>query len=233
MSEKEKKPTKAAPKEAKAAKPKAPKKAATKKKVAKASSKKEKSAPKTSAPIGPPRMRTLYDDKVREELKKEFGYTNPMAIPKVTKVSINMGIKDAKTNIKLMDEAMATLSSLSGQKSVMRRARKAISNFKLREGMPIGCSVTMRGRRMYEFLDRLFSLAMPRVRDFRGLNDKSFDGRGNYTMGVKDQLIFPEVDYNKVTVTMGMNITIVTTANTDAEAKALLKHLGMPFRRAR
>jgi len=178
-----------------------------------------------------PRLRERYDSEVRDRLTKEMGYKNPMAIPKVTKISVNMGMGEAKNEIKLLDEAMATLTQLTAQKATIRRARKSISNFKLRQGMPIGAMVTLRGNRMWEFLDRLTSLAIPRMRDFRGLSDRSFDGHGNYTLGVRDQLIFPEVDYNKISQAMGMNVTICTTAKTDPEAKALLVHLGMPFKK--
>ena len=163
-------------------------------------------------------------------MTKEFGYTNPMAVPKVQKISVNIGLGEATGNSKLMDGAVNELSQIAGQRPVINKARKSIAAFKLREGMAIGCSVTLRGDRMYEFLDRLVSVTLPRVRDFRGVSSKSFDGRGNYTLGIKDQLIFPEIDYNKVDKTKGMNICITTTAKTDAEGLALLKHLGMPFR---
>lgn len=176
------------------------------------------------------RLRELYNDSVVPSLKKDFGYTNPMAVPKVTKVSINIGLGEATGNAKLMDVAVQELSSISGQKPVITRAKKSIAAFKLRENMPIGCMVTLRGDTMFEFLDRFMNIALPRVRDFRGINPKSFDGRGNYTMGIKDQLIFPEIDYNKVDKARGMNICITTTAKTDAEALALLKYMGMPFR---
>jgi len=163
-------------------------------------------------------------------MTKEFGYTNRMAVPKVQKISVNIGLGEATGNSKLMDGAVNELSLIAGQRPVINKARKSIAAFKLREGMAIGCSVTLRGDRMYEFLDRLVSVTLPRVRDFRGVSSKSFDGRGNYTLGIKDQLIFPEIDYNKVEKTKGMNICITTTAKTDAEGLALLKHLGMPFR---
>jgi large subunit ribosomal protein L5 len=176
------------------------------------------------------RLREVYNESVVPALKKDFGYTNPMAIPKITKVSINIGLGEATGNAKLMDVAVQELSSISGQKPVITRAKKSIAAFKLRENMPIGCMVTLRGDTMFEFLDRFMNIALPRVRDFRGINPKSFDGRGNYTMGIKDQLIFPEIDYNKVDKARGMNICITTTAKTDAEALALLKYMGMPFR---
>jgi large subunit ribosomal protein L5 len=153
-----------------------------------------------------------------------------MAVPKIEKITLNIGLGEATGNPKLMDGAVAELGQIAGQKPVVTKAKKSIAAFKLREGMPIGCMVTLRGNRMYEFFDRFISVALPRVRDFRGVSSKSFDGRGNYTMGVKDQLIFPEIDYNKVDKTKGMNITITTTAKTDAEALALLRHMGMPFR---
>ncbi len=178
-----------------------------------------------------PRLMERYQTEIIPKLREEFSYPNVMAVPKLTKITINVGIGEAKTEIKLLDEASATLTALSGQKATVRRARKSVSNFKIRQGQPIGTMVTLRGVRMYEFLDRLISLAIPRMRDFRGVPDKSFDGHGNYTVGIKDQLIFPEVDYNKITRAMGMNITIGTTAKTDPEAKALLRHFGMPFRK--
>ena len=163
-------------------------------------------------------------------MTKEFGYTNRMAVPKVQKISVNIGLGEATGNSKLMDGAVNELSQIAGQRPVINKARKSIAAFKLREGMAIGCSVTLRGDRMYEFLDRLVSVTLPRVRDFRGVSSKSFDGRGNYTLGVRDQLIFPEIDYNKVEKVKGMNISITTSAKTDAEGLALLKHMGMPFR---
>ena len=166
-------------------------------------------------------------------LTKEFGYKNVMAVPKVEKISLNIGLGEATQNAKLMDGAVNELTTIAGQKPVITKARKSIAAFKLREGMPIGCMVTLRGDRMYEFLDRLVNVALPRVRDFRGVSTKSFDGRGNYTLGIKDQLIFPEIDYNKVEKTKGMNICITTTAKTDAEGLALLQALGMPFGTAR
>jgi large subunit ribosomal protein L5 len=163
-------------------------------------------------------------------LKKEFGYTNPMAVPKIEKVSLNIGLGEATGNSKLMDGAVNELAAISGQKPVVTKAKKSIAAFKLREGMAIGCMVTLRGDQMYEFLDRLMNVALPRVRDFRGVSPKSFDGRGNYTLGLRDQLIFPEIDYNKVDKTKGMNVCITTTAKTDAEGLALLRNMGMPFR---
>ena len=176
------------------------------------------------------RLREHYQKTVVPALTKEFGYTNPMAVPKVEKISLNVGMGEATQNAKLMDGAMNELGQIAGQKPVITKAKKSIAAFKLREGMPIGCVVTLRGDRMYEFFDRLVNVALPRVRDFRGISSKSFDGRGNYTLGVKDQLIFPEIDYAKVDKTKGMNVTITTTAKTDAEGLALLKNMGMPFR---
>jgi large subunit ribosomal protein L5 len=176
------------------------------------------------------RLKETYLKNIVPAMTKEFGYTNRMAVPKVQKISVNIGLGEATGNSKLMDGAVNELSLIAGQRPVINKARKSIAAFKLREGMAIGCSVTLRGDRMYEFLDRLVSVTLPRVRDFRGVSSKSFDGRGNYTLGIKDQLIFPEIDYNKVEKTKGMNICITTTAKTDAEGLALLKHLGMPFR---
>src|SRR6266403_5434103 len=175
------------------------------------------------------RLRQFYTESVVPALKKEFGYTNVMAVPRLDKISVNIGMGEATQNAKLMDGAVIELAQIAGQKPVVTKAKKSIAAFKLREGMPIGCMVTLRGDRMYEFLDRLMNVALPRVRDFRGVSGKSFDGRGNYTLGLKDQLIFPEIDYNKVEKTKGMNICITTTAKTDAEGQALLKHMGMPF----
>jgi large subunit ribosomal protein L5 len=176
------------------------------------------------------RLREHYGKSVVPALKQEFGYKNPMAIPKIEKVSINIGLGEATGNSKLMDGAVNELAAIAGQRPVITKAKKSIAAFKLREGMSIGCMVTLRGDRMYEFLDRLMNVALPRVRDFRGVSPKSFDGRGNYTLGLRDQLIFPEIDYNKVDKTKGMNISITTTAKTDAEGLALLRHMGMPFR---
>jgi large subunit ribosomal protein L5 len=176
------------------------------------------------------RLKETYLTKTVPALTQEFGYTNRMAVPKITKISVNIGMGEATGNSKLMDGAVSELALIAGQRPIINKARKSIAAFKLREGMAIGCSVTLRGDRMYEFLDRLVSVTLPRVRDFRGVSSKSFDGRGNYTLGIKDQLIFPEIDYNKVEKTKGMNICITTTAKTDAEGLALLKHLGMPFR---
>ena len=175
-------------------------------------------------------MRQFYQQTVLPALIKEFGYKNVMAAPRLDKISVNIGLGEATQNAKLMDGAVNELGQIAGQKPVVTKAKKSIAAFKLREGMPIGCAVTLRGDRMYEFFDRLVNVALPRVRDFRGVSSKSFDGRGNYTLGVKDQLIFPEIDYAKVDKTKGMNVTITTTARTDAEGLALLKNMGMPFR---
>ena len=176
------------------------------------------------------RLKEIYVKKVIPALTKEFSYRNLMAVPKMEKISLNMGVGEATQNSKVLDSAVNELGQIAGQRPVITKARKSIAAFKLREGMSIGCTVTLRGDRMYEFFDRLVNVALPRVRDFRGVSSKSFDGRGNYTLGMKDQLIFPEIDYNKVEKTKGMNICITTTARTDAEGLALLKHLGMPFR---
>ena len=178
-----------------------------------------------------PRLKEQYRNTIVPKLKEEFGYKNVNQIPKVDKVVVNVGLGEATTNPKLLDRAMEELALITGQKPVLRRAKKSVSNFRLREGQAIGCSVTLRGVRQWEFMDRLFSVALPRVRDFSGVSPKAFDGRGNYTLGLREQTIFPEVDYDKVEKVCGMNVTFVTTAKTDAEAKALLAHLGVPFRR--
>ncbi|MCS7316381.1 MAG: 50S ribosomal protein L5 [Bryobacterales bacterium] len=176
------------------------------------------------------RLKEYYRSTVVPALMKEFGYKNVMAVPRLEKITVNMGLGEASQNPKLLDSAVQELALIAGQRPVITRARKSIAAFKLRAGMTIGCMVTIRGDRMYEFLDRLINVALPRVRDFRGLSTRSFDGRGNYTLGLRDQLVFPEIDYNKVDKIKGMNITITTTARTDAEGLALLKHLGVPFR---
>ena len=177
-----------------------------------------------------PRLKDRYKNEVVPALMKEFQFKNPMAVPRLRKVVINVGLGEAIQNAKLLDSATAELGQVTGQKPVITRAKKSIANFKLRKDMPIGAMVTLRGDRMYEFLDRLTSVALPRVRDFRGLPTKSFDGRGSYTLGLRDQLVFPEIEYSRVEKVKGMNISIVTDARTDAEALALLRHLGMPFR---
>ena len=176
------------------------------------------------------RLRERYQKEILPALQKEFGYANPMAIPRLRKIVVNIGVGEATQNAKLLDAASQELGWISGQKPIVHRARKSIAQFKLRKGMPIGCSVTLRGERMYEFLDRLVNITLPRVRDFRGLPTKAFDGRGNYTLGIRDQLTFPEIDYTKVDKARGMNITLATDAKTDEEARSLLRHLGFPFR---
>ena len=176
------------------------------------------------------RFRTKYDTEIKQTISKELGITNSMAIPKIEKIVINMGLGEATQNVKIMDPLVADLASIAGQKPVTTKAKKSIAQFKVREGMPIGAMVTLRGDTMYEFLDRLISIALPRVRDFRGVSSRSFDGRGNYTLGLRDQLIFAEIDYAKVDKLKGMNVTIVTTAKDDNGARALLKAFGMPFR---
>ena len=176
------------------------------------------------------RVRERYLKDVVPALKKEFGYANVMAIPKVSKVVINMGLGEATSNAKIVDVASDELSRIAGQKATVRRAKKSIAAFKVREGMAVGAMVTLRGERMYEFLDRLVSIALPRVRDFKGISGKGFDGRGNYTLGLRDQILFPEIDYMKVDKARGMNVSVVTTAKTDEEARKLLQFIGMPFR---
>jgi len=180
----------------------------------------------------PPRMRERFRTAVVPAMMKERGYGNPFQVPRLAKVVINMGVGEGKENAKVLDFATADLQAISGQKPIITRAKKSIANFKLRENVPIGCKVTLRGPRMYEFLDRLVNVALPRVRDFKGVPPKGFDGRGNYNMGLKEQIIFPEIVYDKVDKVRGMDITMVTTARTDEEAKALLTHLGVPFREA-
>ncbi len=176
------------------------------------------------------RLKEKYKNEIAPAIAKEFDIKNPMAIPRVEKIVVNMGIGEAISNAKVLDTAVEELRSITGQKPVITKAKKSIASFKLRQGMNIGTMVTLRGDRMYEFLDRLISVALPRVRDFRGISGKAFDGRGNYTLGVREQLIFPEIDFNKVEKTRGMNISIITTAKTDEQSRALLKALGMPFR---
>jgi large subunit ribosomal protein L5 len=176
------------------------------------------------------RLKDKYKNEIAGSLAKEFDIKNPMAIPRIEKVVINMGLGEASANAKILDVAADELKAITGQKPVITKAKKSIAAFKLRQGMSIGTMVTLRGDRMYEFLDRLISVALPRVRDFRGISGKAFDGRGNYTLGIREQLIFPEIDFNKVDKTRGMNISIITTAKTDDQARSLLKSLGMPFR---
>src|SRR6185312_4498042 len=178
------------------------------------------------------RLHERYLNEIAPALMKDFGLNNRMAVPRLHKVVVNMGVGEATQNAKLMETAVVELGAICGQKPVVTKAKKSIAAFKLREGMPIGACVTLRGERMYEFVDRLVSVVLPRVRDFRGVSPKSFDGRGNYTLGLRDQIIFPEIDYAKVDMPKGMNVTLVTTARNDEQAKALLQHMGMPFRTA-
>jgi len=176
------------------------------------------------------RLKERYHNELLPKLMKEFGYTNKMRVPRLQKIVVNMGVGEAIQNIKVLDSATSEIMTITGQKPVSTNAKKSIANFKLRKGMPIGCMVTLRKDKMYEFFDRLVNIALPRVRDFRGVSGKSFDGRGNYSLGIKEQIIFPEVDYDKIDKIKGLNITIVTTAKTDEEGKTLLKLFGMPFR---
>jgi large subunit ribosomal protein L5 len=204
-------------------------------KAAKGADKGAKPAPKQAKPKQSlagytPRLRKHYDEVVRPKLVEEFGYTNPMQVPGIEKITLNMGVGESTADSKKASVAAADLALIAGQKPVITKARKAISQFKVRENMPIGCKVTLRKARMYEFLDRLVTIALPRVRDFRGLNPKSFDGRGNYALGIKEHLVFPEINYDKAEAVWGMDVVITTTAKTDAEAKALLTHFNFPFR---
>ena len=189
-----------------------------------------KKAAKPSRPLEPPRLKVRYGKEIIPALMKHFNYTNVMAVPKLEKIVINMGLGEAIANAKILDVAVDELGRIAGQRPIITRAKKSIANFKLRQNMPIGAAVTLRGDRMFEFLDRLTSVVLPRVRDFRGVSMKSFDGRGNYTLGLRDQLIFPEISYEKVDKIRGMNVTIVTTARSDDEARELLRQFGMPFR---
>ena len=175
------------------------------------------------------RLKETYQSEIMDAMTKKFGYKNIMEVPKLEKVIINMGVGEAKENAKVLDSAVADLEKIAGQKPVITRAKKSVANFKLREGMAIGCKVTLRGERMYEFVDRLINLALPRVRDFRGVNPNAFDGRGNYALGIKEQLIFPEIEYDKIDKVRGMDVIFVTTANTDEEARELLTQFNMPF----
>jgi large subunit ribosomal protein L5 len=185
----------------------------------------------TTVQASPPaRLRTTYEEEIRPKLQEEFGYGSPMQHPTIEKITLSMGVGEAKTNSKALDEAVEQLAIIAGQRPAITRARKSIAQFKLREGMAIGCKVTLRGNRMWEFLDRLTSVALPRIRDFRGINPDGFDGRGNYNLGLREQTIFPEIDYDRVDSVRGLNVTITTTAGTDEEGRALLRHLGMPFR---
>ena len=175
------------------------------------------------------RLKELYNNEIVEAMTKKFGYTNVMEVPKLDKIVINMGVGEAKDNAKVLENAVADMEKITGQKAVLTKAKNSVANFKIREGMAIGCKTTLRGEKMYEFLDRLVNLALPRVRDFRGVNPNAFDGRGNYALGIKEQLIFPEIEYDKIDKTRGMDIIFVTTANTDEEARELLKLFNMPF----
>ena len=234
MAEETKKPStaKAAPKAAKPAAPKAEKPAAEKPAAApKAAKPAEAKKSEFKLPEPKNRLEKKYRNEIVPELVKEFGYSTVMMAPKLDKIVVNMGVGDATSNSKVLDDAVNDLTILSGQKPIITKAKKSIANFKLREGQAIGCKVTLRGERMYQFLDKLVSIALPRVRDFRGVSRNSFDGHGNYTLGVKEQLIFPEIDYDKVNKIRGMDIVIVTTAQSDKEAAALLEKLGMPFRK--
>ncbi|RMH51711.1 MAG: 50S ribosomal protein L5 [Zetaproteobacteria bacterium] len=176
------------------------------------------------------RLKQLYEEQVVPAMSAEFGYRNPMETPRITKIVVNMGVGEAVLNRKAIDGALADMALITGQKPIVTRARKSVANFKLRAGMPVGCKVTLRRERMWEFLDRLINIALPRVRDFGGVSSKGFDGRGNYSLGIREQIIFPEIDYDKVDAIRGMDVTICTTARSDREGKALLKHFRMPFR---
>ena len=177
------------------------------------------------------RLREMYENEIKDAMVKKFGYKNPMEIPKLDKIVVNMGVGEAKENAKLLEAAVKDMEIITGQKAVTTKAKNAVANFKIREGMPIGCKVTLRGEKMYEFLDRLVNLALPRVRDFRGVNPNAFDGRGNYALGIKEQIIFPEIEYDKVDKVRGMDVIITTTAKTDEEARELLRLFNMPFRK--
>ena len=175
------------------------------------------------------RYKEMYKNEIVEAMTKKFGYKNVMQVPKLDKIVVNMGVGEARENTKLLDSAVADLEKITGQKAIITKAKKSVANFKIREGMPIGCKVTLRGERMYEFVDRLINLALPRVRDFRGVNPNAFDGRGNYALGIREQLIFPEIEYDKVDKVRGMDVIFVTTAQTDEEARELLRLFNMPF----
>lgn len=220
MSEKDTKPAKQAkaPKQAKEAKP------------AEAAETKAKKETKPAKPAAPARLQVHYRDTVVGQLTKQFNYKSVMQVPRIRKIVLNMGVGEAVADKKIMDNAVGDMQKIAGQKPIVTKARKSIANFKIRDGYPVGCKVTLRGAHMYEFLDRLISVAMPRIRDFRGISAKSFDGRGNYNMGVKEQIIFPEIEYDKIDAIRGMNITISTTAKSDEEAKALLSAFKFPFR---
>ena len=199
-------------------------------KAAKGAAKAVPAGEREPEPKGPSRLRKQFDEVIRKKLMEQFGYKNPMQVPRIDKVVLNMGVGEAVNDRKKVDLAAADMAAIAGQKAVITHARKSIATYKLRENQPIGCKVTLRRTRMYEFLDRLVNIALPRVRDFRGLNPKSFDGRGNYTIGIKEHLIFPEIDYDKVESTLGMDIVVCTTAKNDEEARALLAAFDFPFR---
>lgn len=185
---------------------------------------------KPARPAAPARLSVYYKETVAQELTKKFAYKSPMQVPRIEKIVLNMGVGEAVADKKIMDNAVGDMTKIAGQKPLVTNSRKAIANFKIREGYPVGCKVTLRGARMYEFLDRLVNIAMPRIRDFRGISGRSFDGRGNYNMGIKEQIIFPEIEYDKIDALRGMNITITTTAKSDEEARALLSAFKFPFR---
>jgi large subunit ribosomal protein L5 len=188
-----------------------------------------KTKPKTQQSAYSPRLKQRFDDEVRARLKEQFGYSTAMRVPRIEKITLNMGVGDAKVNARALDKAVDELTLIAGQRAQITRAKKSIAGFKIREGMPIGTKVTLRGARMWEFLDRLVSIALPRIRDFRGLSPASLDGRGNYSLGVREQIIFPEIDYDDVETVRGLDVTITTTAQSDEEALALLRELGLPF----
>ena len=209
---------------------KAPREAKESRKPKEAGEVKESKPTRPAKPAGPARLHVFYRDTVVGELTKQFGYKTVMQVPRIEKIVLNMGVGEAVADKKIMDHAVADMTKIAGQRPIVTKARTSIANFKIRTGYPVGCKVTLRGARMYEFLDRLVSVAMPRIRDFRGISARAFDGRGNYNMGVKEQIIFPEIEYDKIDAIRGMNITISTTAKTDEEAKALLTAFRFPFR---
>jgi len=207
---------------------KPPKKEAPKKEAPKAEAAKAPAAPAQPAP--PPRLRAFYREKVVPDLMQKFGYRSSMQVPRISKITLNMGVGETTTDKKVLDHAVADMTKIAGQKPVSTKSRKSIANFKIRAGFPVGCMVTLRGARMYEFLDRLVNIAIPRIRDFRGVSNRAFDGRGNYSLGVKEQIIFPEIEYDKIDALRGLNISITTTAKTDDEARALLAAFRFPFK---
>jgi large subunit ribosomal protein L5 len=210
--------------------PKAPKDAKHARGATEAREPREAVATEPEKPAAPARLKTYYHEAVVGELRRQFGYRTVMQVPRIEKIVLNMGVGEAVADKKIMDNAVADMTKIAGQKPIVTKARKSVAQFKIRNGYPVGCKVTLRGARMYEFLDRLVNVAMPRIRDFRGISGRAFDGRGNYNMGVKEQIIFPEIEYDKIDALRGMNITISTTAKTDAEAKALLAAFKFPFR---